>query len=227
MSSSQFPINKSPILTLTREPCLWIIEMHNGEDNRLTRYLIDNALKPALDIVEREWKASQLTCHSSSGATNASSDGRGALIITGKRSQNKFFSNGLDFASVVKDPGFFPDVYNPLISRLMSFSIPVHFGAPWPLSLAAVARAKVSDARTLRRLSLEGHRFTPQEALAGGFVDVVAEASSSEAVLTAARTLAAEKAVNARTGAMGSIKETIYRSALEDIAKKSPIHARL
>lgn len=30
--------------------------MHNGEDNRLTHDLINKALRPALDIVEQEWR---------------------------------------------------------------------------------------------------------------------------------------------------------------------------
>ena len=82
----------------------------------------------------------------------------------------------------------------------------VHFGAPWPLSLAAIARAKVSNAQTLRKLSLEGHRFTPQEALEEGVIDVIAEGSSSQAVLDAARKLATQRAENAKGGVWGLIK---------------------
>lgn len=69
-----------------------------------------------------------------------------------------------------------------------------------------MARAKVSDARTLRKLALEGNRFTPQEALEGGVIDVIAEGSSTEAVLLAARTLALKRAPNAKTGVWGLIK---------------------
>ncbi|KAI5117960.1 hypothetical protein M0805_001621 [Coniferiporia weirii] len=264
MSSSQFP-TESPLLTLTREPqsCLWIIELHNGEDSRLTHDLVNHALKPALDTVEREWRATWRTFQAAakskapeSAGTNTA--GNGALIIIGNRGQNKYFSNGLDYVNAIKDPAFFPGTYNPLISRILTFPIPViaainghcfagglilalacdyrvmtdgkarrawccmneiHFGAPWPLSLAAVARAKVSDARTLRLLALEGHRFTPQEALAGGLVDVLADGGSSDAVLAAARALATEKAQNAKTGVFGLIKRDIYRQTLKDVAK--------
>lgn len=255
MSSYRLPSDK-PILTVSKdaqEACLWIIEMHNGEDNRLTHDLINKALKPALDIVEREWREDR---------RSAKGDGRGALIIIGRRDQDKFFSNGLDFANATKDPNFFPDTYNTLMKRLITFPIPivaainghcfagglilalacdyrvmtdgkgkrawccmneVHFGAPWPLSLAAVARTKVSDARTLRKLALEGHRFTPQEALEGGIIDVIAEGSSTDAVLLAARTLALERAPNAKTGVWGLIKRDIYKQTLKDIGKDNRV----
>ncbi|PAV20337.1 crotonase [Pyrrhoderma noxium] len=258
----QFPKDK-PLLTLTKEPqsCIWIIEMHNGEDNRLTHEFINLALKPAFDAVEREWREvwrnAQAAAQSKTKLEQAV-DGRGAVILTGKLSQDKFFSNGLDFAKAIKDPGFFPHVYNPLVSRILSFPIPViaainghcfagglilalacdyrvmtdgkerrawccmnevHFGAPWPLSLAAIARAKVSNAQTLRKLSLEGHRFTPQEALKEGVIDVVAEGSSSQAVLDAARKLATQRAENAKGGVWGLIKKTIYLPTLKEIEK--------
>ena len=80
--------------------------MHNGEDNRLTHELINNALKPALDTVEREWREMWRSAQAAnrSQQSNASpspdSDGRGALIIVGKRDQNKFFSNGKGCHSV-------------------------------------------------------------------------------------------------------------------------------
>lgn len=71
--------------------------MHNGEDNRLTHDLINRALKPALDIVEAEWRESWRAAQSLSRKKSdvaAGKDGRGALILIGNRSQNKFFSNG-------------------------------------------------------------------------------------------------------------------------------------
>lgn len=74
------------------------------------------------------------------------------------------------------------------------------------MSLAAVVRTKVSDARTVRRIALEGHRFPPQEALDCGLIDVVADGGSSEAVFSAARALAIEKSLNAKTGVWGLIK---------------------
>ena len=86
------------------------------------------------------------------------------------------------------------------------YCLKIHFGAPWPTSLAAVVRTKVPDSRTVRRIALEGHRFTPQEALEAGFIDRIADGSSSEDVLSAARQLAEQKSLNAKTGVWGLIK---------------------
>ena len=104
--------------------------MHNGEDNRLTHALINSALKPALDVVEAEWRESWRAAQSAGrkkADALAGKDGRGALILIGNRSQDKFFSNGkspllgstqtiysalgLDFPNAMKDPAFFPGVY--------------------------------------------------------------------------------------------------------------------
>ena len=51
---------------------------------------------PALDMVEREWRG-QLRAAKQS---NDKEGGKGALIIVGRRDQDKFFSNG-DFHSFV------------------------------------------------------------------------------------------------------------------------------
>lgn len=79
----------------------WQIELHYGEDNRLTRDLVEYAFKPALDIVEREWRqawraASQVKSEGANKTeeNGATTDGQGALVIVGKRGQDKFFSNG-------------------------------------------------------------------------------------------------------------------------------------
>lgn len=77
-----------------------MIELHNGEDSRLTTRLIDDALRPALDMVEKHWTNSRLTV------------GGGALIIVGKRDQDKFFSNGFLYDSIKDDPSFFTGLYS-------------------------------------------------------------------------------------------------------------------
>ena len=74
------------------------------------------------------------------------------------------------------------------------------------MSLASVVRTKVPESRTVRRIALEGHRFTPQEAFEAGFVDRIADGSASEDVLSAARDLAVQKSLNAKTGVWGLIK---------------------
>lgn len=84
--------------------------MHNGADNRLTAEYIRTCLQVALDIVERDWRSVE-------GAA-------GALIISGGKNQEKFFSNGLDYENAVKDPGFMTNTFHPFLARLLSFPIP-------------------------------------------------------------------------------------------------------
>jgi len=118
--SLSLPSN-NPLLTLTHPKLtLWVIELHNGLDNRLTHDLINKGLKPALDTVEREWRAQR-----AEASKNLSSDGAsGSLIIVGRRSQDKFFSNGLDLENSLRDPNFFQLTLDPLLRRLLVFPIP-------------------------------------------------------------------------------------------------------
>ncbi len=46
---------------------------------------------PALDIVERQWRVQRHTALE----TKNTEGGKGALIIVGRRDQDKFFSNGM------------------------------------------------------------------------------------------------------------------------------------
>lgn len=85
---------------ITAKQHLWVLELHNGVDNRLTHELILKAIMPALDTVEREWRVVQRA------AVKKPQEGRGALIIVGKKDQDKFFSNGagkIRFVSMIGD----------------------------------------------------------------------------------------------------------------------------
>lgn len=89
-----------------------------GEDNRLTDHFVRNAILPALDHVELAWRNSVRDAK----ARKDTEGGKGALVITGKRSQEKFFSNGeytsnpwmvskhlpkgFDYPQVLKNSGF-------------------------------------------------------------------------------------------------------------------------
>jgi hypothetical protein len=70
-----------------------VIELHNGVDNVLTLKFINDAIRPALDVVEEEWRRS-FKAAKARGKSAAPDEGNGAVIIIGKRDQNKFFSNG-------------------------------------------------------------------------------------------------------------------------------------
>lgn len=97
------------------------MELHNGDDSRLTRCMIEHAFHPALDYVELEWRkqwevanergstkkavpGSDPSLHSNwkpndvqpkFASYHDSLDGSGALIITGNLSQDKYFCNGM------------------------------------------------------------------------------------------------------------------------------------
>ena len=63
--------------------------MHHGVDNRLNHEVMEKVFLKGLDLVEKDWRSS------------TTEDGApGALIIVGKKSQQKFFSNGTIY------PGF-------------------------------------------------------------------------------------------------------------------------
>ncbi|KAF9508591.1 hypothetical protein BS47DRAFT_1302622 [Hydnum rufescens UP504] len=84
----RFPIGSPAPLASVHHPTptTWELEMHHGLDNRINHEFIDKVLLKALDHVEKDWRSSTTEV----GAP-------GALIIVGTKSQQKFFSNGLDF----------------------------------------------------------------------------------------------------------------------------------
>lgn len=73
----------------------------------------------------------------------------------------------------------------------------VDFGAVWPHSFAGVLSAKISDAQVRRKIALEGHRFSPQEALNAGIIDHLASGNTA-AVLAKAEELALAIGVKAQ-----------------------------
>ena len=87
-------VDLSPSNNLTTtppaSPVVWQIELHNGADNRLVKALINDALKPALQFVEREWRKERAEGKSK----NDKNAGAAALVIVGRLDQEKFFSNG-------------------------------------------------------------------------------------------------------------------------------------
>ncbi|VDB85492.1 unnamed protein product [Peniophora sp. CBMAI 1063] len=251
MSSQSFPAGDKPLVTLTRpSPTVWQLEIHHAPDNRLTRAVVQTGLRPALDAAESEWRTARNAALKAKD--KSATAGAGALVIVGMRGQAKFFSNGFDYQSVVADPTWFTDVFDPFLVRLLTFPMPtvaainghcfaaglitslacdyrvmtdgskrnawlcmneIDFGANWPSSFAAIARHKLS-APTIRTLALEGHRFTPSDALKAGILDA-AVPGGTEAVLSAAVALAESKAGKARAGTWGLIKHELYRPIIE------------
>ncbi|KAG6332491.1 hypothetical protein ID866_6593 [Astraeus odoratus] len=263
-----------PLLTISYPlDGVWVIELHNGEDSRLTKRMVDDALRPALDVVEKHWTRNRSSVSAGQKKdTSKGVDGAGALIIVGKRDQDKFFSNGFEYESVKNNPRFLTETANPLFSRLLTFPIPtiaainghcfaagmmlalscdyrvmtdgtrkrawmcmneIHFGAPWPLSFTAILNARVSDPSLRRRIALEGHRFTPSEALAAGMVDRLASLNgtgvehATEIVLNEAIKLAMEVSALPKQGVWGAIKTFLYRDCLETVGLDARSHTIL
>ena len=86
----------------------------------------------------------------------------------------------------------------------------VHFGASWPTSFAYLLRGKVARSTIRRKIALEGHRFTPKEALDAEIVDELV-GGTTEDVLARALALAESKAPLAQQGVWGLIKVGVQR----------------
>ncbi len=92
-----------------------------------------------------------------------------------------------------------------LSGPLTSTCVQIHFGAPLPHSFTAVIRAKIGDHRLQRKIALEGHRFTPQEALQDGILDYIVKGRTAE-VLAKSEEMADGIDGNAAGGVWGLIK---------------------
>lgn len=120
-------------------------------------------------------------------------------------------------------------LYSRAVAQFVTFQI--HFGAPWPMSFVAVLNAKVSDPAVRRRIALEGHRFTPSEALAAGIVDRLASSSEAstglgtENVLKEAMKLAKEVSALPKEGVFGSIKTFLYSDCLRMVGSDATTHS--
>ncbi|KAF9503722.1 hypothetical protein BS47DRAFT_1402137 [Hydnum rufescens UP504] len=135
-----FPIGSPVSLASVHHPTptIWELEMHHGLDNRLSHEFIDKTLLKALDLVEKDWRSSTTEV----GAP-------GALIIIGKKSQQKFWSNGLDYETAQKDPGFFSNYYDALVRRLLGFPMPVIAAINGHCFAAAFGVALMCDYRVM------------------------------------------------------------------------------
>lgn len=87
--SMDLPINSSnPLGALHRPtPNIWVLELKNGVDNRLTGVVCTKVITPALDIVEKEWRVARNKALKADDKAGAG----GAFIIVGNLDQNKFF----------------------------------------------------------------------------------------------------------------------------------------
>lgn len=96
------------------------------------------------------------------------------------------------------------------------------FGGPIPHSFALLFNAKSTDAMVVRKIFLEGHRFTASEALEAKLVDELAD-GDSEVVFNAALKKALSLAHLPRLGVYGLIKKEIHRKTLAGISENPRI----
>ncbi|KAF7375154.1 Enoyl-CoA delta isomerase 3 [Mycena sanguinolenta] len=224
---------ENPLVTVTHpKDSIWVIELHNGQDNRLIPALVDHALKPALDAVELHWRNQWREAQNSKDK----SGGKGAVIIVGRKDQEKFFSNGQSFVTCT--PAFFLTADSVpticainghcfaggfMLSLACDYRVmtdgskrrawlcmnEIDFGAVWPHS----------DGRTRREIAL-GHRYEPNEALSVGIVDHIVTGNTN-AVLAKAEELALAVGVKAQGGVWGLIKNDLYYEPLKTL-KRDP-----
>ncbi|KAG1839998.1 hypothetical protein DFJ58DRAFT_811367 [Suillus subalutaceus] len=199
-----------PLLTITHpQQDIWIIELHGGQDSRLTTRMIDEALRPALDVVEHNW------CAMRDKQANDGAD-------QGGRDQDKFFSNGFDYEAVKGNLTFLDETVTPLFARLLTYPIPTlaainghafaagmmlslyHFGARWPLSFTAILNAKVGSP------CYTGIALPPSEALKAGIVDRLAN-------LTGTSVESGTDKILASRGVWSAINTCLYKDCLEVI----------
>lgn len=111
--------NLASLYQIADKKNVWLLELQNGAENRLTVELMTRAINPALDIVEQEHF--RLRNAPRESTPEGSEYKGGALIISGLRSQNKFFCNGFNFDELVNVSGLLPEIFTPLAIRLLTF----------------------------------------------------------------------------------------------------------
>ena len=84
----------------------------------------------------------------------------------------------------------------------------MHFGSGWPYAFGLIVQAKVTDAQTARKIALEGHRFSPEEAYKGGVIDFLVQGDTA-AVLAKAEEVGMTVGAQAQGGAWGLIRVSL------------------
>ncbi|PVF93444.1 ClpP/crotonase [Serendipita vermifera] len=149
MQPVEFPSTLESLVTVSKaHEYVWVIELHNGADNRLTGPMCD-ALSQALDLVEMQWRDRWRPTFYDKNDTekvNAS----GALILVANRKQQKFFSNGFEFPTLLKEPHFIPNRFVPIMEHLLGFPIPVIAAINGHCFAAGFALAMACDYRVMK-----------------------------------------------------------------------------
>lgn len=215
-------------------------------DNRLTHNLIGSGLLPALAHVEAAWNDMLSSGESASGAaliTIGGTDASAKIYSNGLDLEKaiadpNFFDTHLN--ALLEKLLTFPI---PTIAAVNGHAFAggfgmacahdyrvmnakrgylcmneIDFGAPLPHGLQQALASKIGDQRTMRKIVLEGHRFSATEAHQAGIVDVLSE--SPQDTLDKAKQLAENLKGKAKMNAWGSNKEVIYADAIKVVRTK-------
>ncbi|SNX85015.1 uncharacterized protein MEPE_03724 [Melanopsichium pennsylvanicum] len=210
-------------------------------DNRLTHTFIAQGLLPALKHVEQQWNNMLSSGESDQGAALISTGGTDAsakifsngLDFEKAVADPRFFDTHLNalYEKLLTFPiptiaavnghafaaGFglacTHDYRIMNAKRGYMCMNEIDFGAPLPHGLQQALASKISDQKTMRKIVLEGHRFSAKEALDAGFVDGLSE--SPQDTLDKAIDLAQKLKAKAKMNAWGCNKEVIYAQAIK------------
>ncbi|GAC95162.1 enoyl-CoA hydratase [Pseudozyma hubeiensis SY62] len=227
---------------------IWVLTMLGNEtpDNRLTHTFIAEGLLPALEHVEQGWNDMLSSGESSLGAAFVSTGGTAdsaKIYSNGLDFENaiadpNFFDTHLNalYEKLLTFP--IPTIaavnghafaagfglacahdYRVMNSKRGYMCMnEIDFGAPLPHGLQATLKSKIENQKTMRKVVLEGHRFSAKEALEEGFVDVLSD--SPKDTLDKALQLAEKLKVKAKMNAWGSNKEVVYAEAVKVVRTK-------
>lgn len=235
-------------LSFNGETRIFILTMLGNEtpDNRLTHKFIAEGLLPALTHVEESWESMLHSGQSDLGAalvTTGGTSDTAKIFSNGLDFENAiadphFFDTHLNALyeklltlpipaiAAVNGHAFAAGFGLACVHdyRIMNAKRgymcmnEIDFGAPLPHGLQMALASKIADMGTMRKIVLEGHRFSANEAQQAGFVDGTGE--SPKEVLDKAVELAERLKGKAKMNAWGSNKEVIYANAIKVIRMK-------
>ncbi|EPQ26962.1 uncharacterized protein PFL1_05597 [Pseudozyma flocculosa PF-1] len=223
-------------------------------DNRLNHNFINNGLLPALSFVEAEWDTMTNSGNAAQGAaliTTGQTHDKAKIYSNGLDleaaiADPNFFDDCLN--TLYEKLLTFPI---PTIASIGGHAFAagfglvcahdyrvmnsargylcmneIDFGAQLPHGLQMALAAKIAHPQTMRKIVLEGHRFTAKEAHDAGIVDLVADAQrypGPAGTLKLATELATKIKVKASKDCWGSNKVVLYAPQLAILRTKHEI----
>ncbi|PWZ00173.1 ClpP/crotonase [Testicularia cyperi] len=230
------------------ESRIWVLTMlaKDTPDNRLSHNLINNGLLPALAHVEQAWDKMVNDGTNDQGAaliTTGGTDASAKIFSNGldlekaiadphffDRCLNNLYEKLMTFPvpTIASVNGHaFAGGFGLACAhdyRVMNESRgylcmnEIDFGAPLPHGLQMALASKISDIKTMRKVVLEGHRFSAKEALEAGIID--ATAAGQQATLDKSKQLADAIKGKAKMNVWAANKEVIYHPFLKVLRTK-------